>query len=456
MENSGHNSVLSDIERISELDYPSPVRHLDSDSQNRTPGWTIHASLLLEKREFIFKTTVRVLLVSTLLVFVIPAKYQSTARIMPPEQAGAGTMLALLASGAGAGGGSGSGSGSAGLGALAGGILGMKTTGALYVDLLRSRTVEGGVVQKFNLQKIYRTRYEEDAIKALDQRTTIDEDRKSGVISISVMDSDPHRSRDLVEAYLTGLDSLLSNVSTSSARRERIFIEQRLVGVRSDLEDAEHQFSQFASKNSTLDIKEQGKAMVDAAAVLQGQLMAAQSELQGLEEIYTPSNVRVRSLRARVQELQNQLQKFAGNGNSPSPDELFEPKASYPTIKELPLLGVQWTDLYRRVRVQETVYELLNQQYELARIQEARDIPSVRVVDPADVPEKKSWPPRLAIILVVTILWVLVAVLWVLGSNRWSKISPEDPRKTLAVSVLDKMRDWKSRQASRFRLTRNP
>ena len=104
----------------------------------------------------------------------------------------------------------------------------------------------------------------------------------------------------------------MSVVSTSSARRERIFIEQRLITVKQDLRRAAEDFSQFASQNTTLDITSQTKAMVEAGADLQGNLMAAQSELEGLEQIYTSSNVRVRSLRARVDELKRQLQEMAG------------------------------------------------------------------------------------------------------------------------------------------------
>ncbi len=446
MEDSRQDSVLHEFEEIPDIDF-SPSRRL-RDSASQEYGWTSYGWLLLEKRGLIFKVIIRSLLISTVIAFLIPSRFESTSRIMPPEQMDGGTMLALLASRGS--GGSSSGSGSSGLGALAGNLLGMKTTGALFVDLLRSRTVQDGIVEKFNLQKVYRARYEQDARKKLDERTTIEEDRKSGVISLSVTDSNRERCRDLAQAYLLSLDMLLSQVSTSSARRERMFIEQRMVAVKTDLEDAERQFSTFASKNTALDIKEQGKAMVEAAAVLQGQLMAAQSELQGLEQIYTGNNVRVRSLRARVEELQNQLQKFGGSDAPLTADGETESKGVYPSIRQLPLLGVEWADLYRRMKIQETVYELLNQQYELARIQEAREIPTVRVVDPANVPEKKSWPPRLLIIVALTSLCFAGAVLWIMGSDHWEKIDPHDPRKLLASAVWDKIRSWGSRQGTRL------
>ncbi|MGH9528951.1 MAG: GumC family protein, partial [Terriglobales bacterium] len=406
MDDSRQNSILHEFEGIPDIDFSSPRGLPGSPAPEH--GWTSYGWLLLERRKLIFKVVIRSLLVSTVVAFLIPSKFESTTRIMPPESSDGGALLALLAS---RGTGGSSTSGSSGLGALAGNLLGMKTTGALFVELLRSRTVEDSIVTKFNLRKVYGERYQEDAQKILNKRTTIEEDRKSVVISISVADSNRERSRDLAQAYLTALDTLLSQVSTSSARRERIFIEQRMASVKTDLEDAEHQFSAFASKNTALDIKEQGKAMVEAAAVLQGQLMAAQSELQGLEQIYTGNNVRVRSLKARVEGLQNQLQKFGGSDAPLAPDGETESNGTYPTIRELPLLGVQWADLYRRMRIQETVYELLNQQYELTRIQEAKEIPTVRVVDPPDIPEKKSWPPRLLIIAALTSLCFVGAVL---------------------------------------------
>ena len=99
-------------------------------------------------------------------------------------------------------------------------------------------------------------------------------------------------------------------LSTSGAHRERVFLEGRLKTVQQELESAEKDFSQFASKNMAIDIKEQGKAMVEAAAVLQGQLIAAESEMEGLRQIYTNNNVRVRTLEARITELKQQLEKL--------------------------------------------------------------------------------------------------------------------------------------------------
>jgi uncharacterized protein involved in exopolysaccharide biosynthesis len=387
---------------------------------------------------------------STIIAFLIPSRYESTATIMPPDSLNqGGLMLAALASRSGGGGGTPS-----GLAGMAGDLLGAKNTGALFVDLLRSRSVQNSIVEKFDLRKRYRDRYEEDARKTLNGRTSVEEEHKSGVISLGVVDTDPRVARDITQAYVEELNHLLSQVSTSSARRERVFIEQRLESVKGTLEDSEKQFGSFASKNKALNIQEQTKAMVQSVAILQGQLIAAESEAEGLEQIYTSNNVRVRSAHARIDELHKQLEKMGGSEASLSTEADTQSGESYPSIRRLPLLGVEWADLYRRMKIQETVYELLNQQYELARIQEAKEIPTVNVIDPANVPEKKSYPHRLIIVFVSTASALLLTAVWVFGSSRWEKIPVQDPKRIIVSNICDEAQSRAVRVALRLHLTR--
>ena len=151
-----------------------------------------------------------------------------------------------------------------------------------------------------------------NARKMLDQNTAISEDRKSGIITISVTDRDPQRAAAIANAYVDELNSLVAQLSTSAAHREREFLEDRLKVAKVDLDEASNQLAQFSSKNNTLDIQVEGKAMLDAAGSLAGQLIAAESELQGLRQIYTDNNARVRALNARVSELRKQLNKLGG------------------------------------------------------------------------------------------------------------------------------------------------
>jgi uncharacterized protein involved in exopolysaccharide biosynthesis len=424
VESLRQDAVIHEIDPATELDFPSSAATAESATEQSSRGTLAALQLLWEHRRWIFRVAAWALATSVVIALLIPNQYESSVSIMPPDSMnGSGTMLAALATKA-----------SPELAAMAGSLLGTKGSGALFVELFRSRTVQDRVVDRLNLQKVYWIRHKEDAREKLNNRTGVGEERKSGVITLTVIDRSPQRAHDIAQAYVEELNNLVSQVSTSSARRERIFIEGRLATVKSDLEDAEKQFGAFASKNSTLDIKEQTKAMVESAGVLQGQLIAAQSELQSLDQIYTSSNVRVRSLQARVDELKRQLQKLEGTDASLVSDAA-QPDQMYPPIRKLPLLGVEWADLYRRMKIQETVYELLNQQYELARIQEAKEIPTVNVVDPANVPEKKSWPPRLLIVLILTVCAVAGMAGWIIARPAVDQLDPQDPRKLAFTEV---------------------
>jgi capsule polysaccharide export protein KpsE/RkpR len=388
--------------------------------------------LFWDRRRFLVRVAMWGLILSTIVAFLIPKRYESTTRLMPPDsQSSSGMAMMAALAGGGAG---------VGLSSLAGDLLGMKSSAALFVAILGGRTVQDRLVDRFDLRRIYHDRYWEDARKNLANYTTLSEDRKSGVITITVTDRDPHRAAQMAQAYVEELDRLVAQVSTSSARRERIFIEQRLQTVKQGLDDASRQFSEYASKNTTIDISAQGKATVEAAARLEGELIAEQSELEGLEQIYAKNHVRVRAMQARVDELRSQLHEIGGDTpDAPGDQSLSDGKNGnheFPSIRQLPLLGVKWADLYRETKVQETVYELLTRQYELAKIQEAKEIPTVKILDAPNVPEKKSSPHRLLILIFGSLCALSGAIVWILGDATLRQMDADDVRKQLIQEVV--------------------
>jgi capsule polysaccharide export protein KpsE/RkpR len=404
-----------------------------------------HLRLLWQQRRFLFRVVICGVAAATLTAFMIPARYQSTVRLMPPDNRSGLALAAVSLSGRGGA------LGSSLVGDLGSELLGLRSTSELFVGILKSHTVEDHLVAQFNLRQAYRARRIEDARRELEAHTDISVDRKSQIVVIKVTAEDRYRAAAMARVYVDELNHAVAEVSTSSARQERIFLEKRLQEVKQDLESAEQDFSQYASKNTAIDIKEQGKAMVEAAASLQGELITAQSRLQEMRQIYTTNNVRVRGLQARIAELENQLNRVGGKGEGLSDPSAQENDSLYPSIRKLPLLGVGWADLYRRVRVQEVVFETLTQQYELARVEEAKEIPTVKVLDAPDVPEKKSWPPRMLIIASGAVLSILVAIGWVAGTAKWQQIDPQDPGKALAkevVATVKSSRPWVRRDGS--------
>ncbi len=401
--------------------------------------------LLWSERRFIGRAILAGMLFGTLLAFLLPKRYESSARLMPPDSQSASGMAMLAAMTARTGN---------GIGAIAGDLLGLKSTGALFIGIFRSRTVEERLVQRFDLKKVYSAQLDEDACLALAENTVISEDRQSGIITITVTDHDPKRAASITQAYLEELDRLVAELSTSSARRERVFLEERLKAVKQEMDLASRNFSQFASKNLAIDIKEQGKAMVEAAARLEGELIAAESELKGLQEIYTSNNVRVRSVQARISELRRQREKLGGTANDSSGSHTSgRDQSPYPSIRTLPILGVTYADLYMRTRIQETVYEMLTQQYELAKVQEAKETPSVKVLDAPIIPERRSFPPRKIVVILCGFLAFAVSSVWLLGSARWDQLDPHDPGKVFAQEVfqtLNATMPWATPNGSRL------
>jgi uncharacterized protein involved in exopolysaccharide biosynthesis len=362
--------------------------------------------------------------------FSIPNEYISTTQLMPPDQKSLSnnSMLDAL-TGAGAG----------PIVTGGGGLLNSRTPGAIFIGILKSRTAEDDLIDRFDLRRIYHCELYLDARNTLAARTTIKENPDNGIISIAVMDRDRYRARDLGEAYVEELNKLINTVSTSSARRERTFLEERLKSLKSDLDVTSIKLSRFSSRNATLNPQSQGQALFASATSLQMELAKAQSELSGLKAIYGDDNVRIRELRARINELQSQLWKMGSieketNGADLKADQL------YPSIRELPLLGVTYSDLSRQLNMQEAIYETLTKQYELAKVAEAKEIPAIKLLDRPELAEKKSLPHRMTIVVFGTLISAFVGITWIFFNRLWKTTDDLRPVKELVMNRWNSIR----------------
>jgi len=380
--------------------------------------------ILWSQRTFLFRISAMGSILGLLVGLLIPPRYTSTTRLMPPDNQEGAFPQALTPMRA------------VGISQIASDMLGLKSTSDVFVGILNSRTVQDKIISEFDLNQVYGTSRADDTRKALAKHAGVSVDRKNDMITIAVTDRSPQRAAAIANAHVEELNRLVAELSTSSARRERVFLESFLVQVKEDLENTEKEFSQFASKNGAIDIHEQGKVLVGAAATLQGQLIAAQAELEAMRQVYADSHVRVRSAKARVEELHAQLRKLAGKDKEDPVGAETTASELYPSIRKLPLLGIAYADLYRRIKVQEVVYELLTQEFNLAKVQEARDTPSVKVLDPANIPDRKSFPPRLLFIALSSMLLAFLSgVAIVLGSKSWNDRDPMDLSKAVATEI---------------------
>jgi uncharacterized protein involved in exopolysaccharide biosynthesis len=402
----------------------APVEHRNEPSEDADNNYR----LLWDHRWFIANLMLKTAVLAVIVSFLLPVKYRSSARFLPSDNGG-GSLLAGIA--ARAMGGTGLDLGDAGS------LLGGKTSGALYMQIIDSRTMQDTIINRFDLRKVYGHRYYKETRRELSKNTKTEEERKSGVITISVVDKDPARAAQMVDAYLQEISRLSNELNTSAAHNERVFIEQRLGTVKQDLADASKALSEFSTKNATIDISVQGRSMIEGAAALQGQLIAARSELQGLQQIYTADNIRVKSAQARIAELQRQLDKIGGFKDVNRNPEEASAQDIYPSIKRLPELALRYTELYRRAKMQEVIFTLLTQQFETAKIQEARELPIIKVLDNPDIPEKKDSPSRTLIVLLTTLAVGIGASIWVLARHQWNKTDDDHTGKRFAIHVAN-------------------
>jgi capsular polysaccharide transport system permease protein len=394
--------------------------------------------VLWRSRRFLWGVTWKTFVASIVLAFLVPSHYKSAVRFVPgenPGTSGSSSMMGLMSKALGGD------NSSMGFGLDAASLLGAKTPGAFYVEVLKSRSVQDRLINRFDLRARYRKGTYFEARKKLAKFTEIEEDKKSGVITLTITDYEPEMAAQIANAYVDELNRLAVDLNTSSAHRERQFLEERLATAKQDLSRASAALSQFTTKNSMVDPQNEGRAVMDAAARMQGQIIASETELKGLQQIYSDDNVRVRTLKARMAELQSQLRKLVGQNNEQAvQDSVAGWSAPYPSMHTLPGLGSRYADLYREAKIQEAVYAFVTQQFEMARIQEAKELPIVRVMDAGVKSEKRSSPIRSLIVAGSVFGAFLLACMWVVGKYRWQQVPADDSYRLLAADVAAEFR----------------
>ena len=314
----------------------------------------------------------------------VPKVYEATAALLAPKESqGSSERLALLLT-------------APGVNQLIGGMLpSMARNRDVFVSILKSRTMAQDVVERFRLKERYQVRYLEDAINSLKDDTRISIS-KEGAILVKVEATDPQLAADIANFYVSHLDRLLVRFSTGEASRDRAFIEEQLAKAERSLREAEEALRRFQEKNRAVVLPEQSKAAVEAAARLKGEIMASEVQLEVMRSFATEANPEVVNLKRKIGEMKRQLSRMQYGAGWELPPEGHNPgqsrKEIYVPFAKVPEIGLELARLTREVKVQETVYTLLTQQLEQAKIAEARDFPTVQILDRAVPAERPSKP----------------------------------------------------------------
>lgn len=331
-------------------------------------------------------------LLATGIALLIPKTYLGVARVVPAQQSS--SLAATLLSQIGGGG---------ALAGIAGSSLGMRNMADLYVGILQGRTVADALIERFKLKELY----EEDTLletrDALADNTTISAGR-DGIIEIAVLDEDPKRAAELANAYVDALQRLTQEFTITEASARRAFFERRMKEARTELASAEQQMRDSQEKTGVLKLEEQGRAIIEAIAAMRAQITVKEVQIASMGSFATPGNPDLQRAQAELSQLRAQAAKLEQAEGTKRPD-IFIPSSKVPEV------GLEYVRRLREVKYQEFLFESLAKQFELARIEEAKDAVVIQVVDKAVPADKKHKPKRALIVLVATFVAFLLTIL---------------------------------------------
>jgi tyrosine-protein kinase Etk/Wzc len=390
-----------------------------SDTESTRPVLTSRAEeislldlslVIVRKWRLIVKTMLGMALVGSITALLLPTRYTASTSLLPPQQgssAGASLMAQLGSLGS--------------VASLAGGSLGLKNPNDLQVAMLRSRTVEDAMVDRFHLRELYHKKYQSDARKKFEKYVDIDSGSKDGLIRLSITDRDPKRAADMANGYVEEFKRLSATLAFTEASQRRLFFEQQLGQAKDNLAKAEEDLKATGLKTGLIQLDSQTRATIELVAELRGQIAAKEAEISAMRSFATAENPDLRMAEQQLAGLRSQEERM---GASESATNALLPKGS---MQEA---GLQYIRKLREVKYYETIFELLARQYEMAKVDEARQGATVQIVDRAVVPDRRSSPQRTLIVLGTAILGLLLGVVWAFAAEGLTRFANDQTQRS--------------------------
>jgi capsule polysaccharide export protein KpsE/RkpR len=376
-----------------------------------------------EKKALIGVVSAGVAVLSAIVALLLPPVYTARTTFLAPgsqQQSGSAAALAALGS----------------LGGIAGG-LGAKTPDDLYVALLKSDSVQRGLDARFNLKAHYDVDNNEALRKALPTYVRVSSDKKSGVISVEVDDKEPKFAADLANAHEAEVTRLLGRLAVSEAQLRRAFFEKQLQETKENLIKAEQSLQAVQEKSGVIVLDKQAEALIGNAALLRAQISEREVQLRVLRTSATEQNPAVMRLNSELRGLRAELTRMESSQAGAPGSAVDMP------VGRIPEAAVDYVRARRELKLQETLLESMVRQYEIAKLDEAKEGPSLQQVDVALVPDHKSRPARGVIVLASTLVALLLISAWIVVRRYTETLRAGDPAAASAWRGL--VRAWSFR-----------
>ncbi|NOR17187.1 hypothetical protein GQ543_05700 [candidate division WOR-3 bacterium] len=367
--------------------------------KQKTASLIDYLEIIVKWRKFIVRNVLIVTIAAVIISFLLIQQFTATATMLPPSQE-QNMMLSFMASGLPGG--------ISNIPGISSILPGLASPSDLYSAILKSGRIRSKIVKKYDLKNVFTTKTMYDTYNMLDEITKI-EVSPEGIISVSVTYKDKHLAADIANAYIEELDKFNTETAMTAGKKYRIFIEKRLKETEDDLANTEEELKSFQEKHKTIALEIEIQSAIQTIAELKSQIILLEVKKGALTASSQFDNPYLYNINKELRELKKQLKKIEFGSKEKNKDE-FGVGFSIP-FSELPEVSLEYVRLLRDVKVQEAIYELLTQQYEQAKIMELKDTPTVQILDRASPPEKKSFPKRSIIVILVFIASIAVNML---------------------------------------------
>lgn len=350
----------------------------------------------------------------------LPDIYTASTRIFAPQAQGSAS--AMLAQQFG------------NLAGLAGGMSGLKNPNDLYIGMMRSRTVADNIIGRFQLDKVYQQAYQSNTRKRLEQ-VTLMLSGKDGIITIEVDDKDPKLAASLANAYVEELFNLSKVLAVTEASQRRLFFERQLAEAKQNLISAEVGARQALETGGLVQVEGQGRALVEMTGRIRGQIAVKEVQIGAMRTFAAERNPDLRLAQQELEALKRELAKIEGPSSARSASGAGTAKGS----------GINNVSLLRDVKYYETIYELLAKQFELAKIDEAKDSSVIQVIDKAVEPDRKSKPKRAITVLLSATITGFAVVIWIFLRLALSRLKGS-PAQSERLEMLLTSLGWRRKR----------
>ena len=361
--------------------------------------------VVVRRKMVIVKICTVAIIVSVAYSLTLPNIYSATAKVLPPQKENSGGLSSLLGQ-------------TGGLAGLAAGSLGGGSE--LYLGILKSRSVGDAIIQKLDLTRVYKQKTLEDTRLRLSAIVKL-QAGKDNIISITTEDKDPKLAALLANAFVEELGRTTVRLNLSKAGTERLFLEKRLDLVKKDLKLAEDDLKTFAQNNKIVQVDSQAKTSIETLARMKSELASREVQLSVVRSTRTDQSAEVKAYETAIKRLKGEISQLSGNSRGGE---------GIPSVGNVPSVGLEYSRRMRELKTQETIFEQLTKQYEMAKLNEAKDSSSFQILDEAVVPVRKSRPRRSLIVIFFTGASFLVSIFIVFIQEYLANISADD-RKTI-------------------------